>query len=455
MDTHQVVARFGMERQALAVMDHPHIAKVYDAGATPEGRPYFVMELVRGIPISTYCDKHKLSTKQRLELFTAVCSAVQHAHQKGVIHRDLKPSNVLVTVKQNKAVPKIIDFGVAKATGHRLTDQTLFTETGQLIGTPEYMSPEQAEMSGLDIDTRTDIYSLGVMLYEILVGALPFESKTLRKAAFSEIQRIIREVDPPRASTRLSGLGEKGMVIADLRKTDVKSLRRIIKGDLDLILIKAMEKDRVRRYSSAAEMATDIERHLKDEPVSATPPRTFYRMKKYIRRHKLGVTAAAVIFLALVAGVIGTGIGLVKATSAEKQAKMEARTARQVSDFLVDLFEISDPSESKGNSVTAREILDKGAEDIRLELNEQPVTKARLLNTMGRVYLNLGLYSDSKSLLDESLSLRRQELGERSIEAAKSLDSLSLLYSRQAQYDKAQEASLEAVSYTHLRAHET
>jgi len=272
MDTKQVVARFETERQALAVMDHPNIAKVFDGGATETGRPYFVMEFVRGIPITEYCDKHKLTTRERLELFIQVCQAVQHAHQKGVIHRDLKPSNILVVVQEDKLIPKIIDFGIAKATEHRLTERTLFTEQGQLIGTPEYMSPEQAEMSGLDVDTRTDIYSLGVILYELLVGVLPFDPKTLREAGFGEIQRIIRETDPPKVSTRLSGLGDTDTSIAEQRRTDVAVLHKQLKGDLDWITMKAMEKDRMRRYATASEFAADIEKHLKHEPVLARPP---------------------------------------------------------------------------------------------------------------------------------------------------------------------------------------
>ena len=277
MDTKQVVARFEAERQALAVMDHPNIAKVYDGGATGTGRPYFVMELVRGMPITEYCDKQKLPTRERLKLFIPLCQAVQHAHQKGLIHRDLKPSNVLVAVQDGKAVPKIIDFGIAKATDHRLTQRTLFTEQGQLIGTPEYMSPEQAEMSGLDVDTRTDIYSLGVVLYELLVGVLPFDPKTLREAGFGEIQRIIRENEPPKASTRLSSLGDTKTSIAKHRKTDPISLHNQLKGDLDWITLKAMAKDRTQRYASASELATDIERHLKHEPILASPPSTIYR----------------------------------------------------------------------------------------------------------------------------------------------------------------------------------
>ncbi|MGD9347071.1 MAG: tetratricopeptide repeat protein, partial [Candidatus Aminicenantes bacterium] len=439
MDTHRVIARFETEKQALAVMDHPNIAKVFDAGATETGRPYFVMELVQGLPLSGYCDRHNLTTRERLELFIPICQAVQHAHQKGVIHRDLKPSNVIVSVQEDKPVPKIIDFGIAKATGHRLTEQTLYTEQGQLIGTPEYMSPEQAEMTGLDVDTRTDIYSLGVMLYELLVGVLPFDAKTLREGGLSEIQRIIREVEPLKASTRLSKEGETQTEIVKHRKTDLASLQRQLRGDLDWITLKAMAKDRTRRYATASELASDIANYLRDEPIQASPPSTTYRMRKYIRRHKTGVIAAGVVALALVIGITGTSIGLIKARRAEKKARIEAETARQVSGFLVDLFEVSDPNEAKGNSITAREILDKGAQKINRELESQPLVQARLMNTMGLVYHNLGLYGDARSLLEESLAIRESALGAESKEVAKSLEDLGNNYLSEGDHEKARQ----------------
>ncbi len=428
MDTRQVVARFETERQALAVMDHPNIARVLDAGATERGRPYFVMELARGISITDYCDRHKLSTEERLRLFIGVCQAVQHAHQKGVIHRDLKPSNILVAIQDDRPLPKIIDFGIAKATGHRLGQRTLFTEQGQLMGTPEYMSPEQAEMSGLDVDTRTDIYSLGVMLYELLVGDLPFDSKTLRSAGIGEIQRIIRNSEPPRPSTRISSLGERGRTAAEKRKTNVSLMRKELKGDLDWIIMKAMEKDRTRRYATASEIATDIERHLRHEPISAGRPGTAYRLKKYVRRHKLGVAAASLILLALLAGIAGTSTGLIKATRAEKKAKEEAQTAQQVTDFLVSLFKVSDPSEAKGNSITAREILDKGAEKIETELLGQPVIQSRMMETIGQVYQNLGLFGRAEPLLKKMIEIRKKELGDYHPAVALGMLNLAWLY---------------------------
>jgi serine/threonine protein kinase/Tfp pilus assembly protein PilF len=428
MDTRRVVARFETERQALAVMDHPGIAHVFDAGATETGRSFFVMECVHGIPIDDYCDRHRLPMRERLDLFIDVCHAVQHAHQKGVVHRDLKPSNILVTVQDERPVPKVIDFGIAKATGHQLAERTLYTEQGQLIGTPEYMSPEQAEMSGLDVDTRTDIYSLGVMLYELLVGELPFDPKTLRSAGFGEIQRIIRDSEPPRPSTRASSLGDRGTAVAERRKTDPALMRKELKGDLDWIIMKAMDKDRTRRYASASELAADIERHLRHEPVSAGPPGMSYRLKKYVRRHKLGVAAASLILLALLAGIAGTSAGLIKATRAEKKAREEAQTAEQVTEFLVNLFKVSDPSEARGNSITAREILEKGAEKIETDLLGQPAIQSRMMETIGQVYQSLGLFSLAEPLLKKSLETRRSALGENHYLTAASMINLAWLY---------------------------
>jgi serine/threonine protein kinase len=291
------------------MMDHPNIAKVLDAGATSEGRPYFVMELVRGEPITQYCDKNNLTVEQRLDLFQQVCHAVQHAHQKGIIHRDIKPSNEMITLHYGKPMPKVIDFGIAKATNARLTEKTVFTEYRQFIGTPEYMSPEQAEMSGIDIDTRSDVYSLGVLLYELLTGTTPFDSKKLRSAGYGEIQRIIREETPHKPSTRLSTLDTLPSIAAH-RQIEPRRLGLMIRGDLDWIVMKSLEKDRTRRYETANGFAMDVERFLNDEPVMATPPSARYKLRKLIKRNKGAFAAAALVFLVLTLGVIGTTWGL-------------------------------------------------------------------------------------------------------------------------------------------------
>jgi serine/threonine protein kinase len=293
MDTRQVVARFEAERQALALMDHPHIARVLDGGETASGRPYFVMELVRGIPITDFCDQDQLPVRQRLELFVSVCKAVQHAHQKGIIHRDLKPSNVLVTLHDDTPVVKVIDFGIAKATGQRLTEKTLFTNFAQMIGTPLYMSPEQAALSGLDVDTRSDIYSLGVLLYELLTGTTPFDKQRLQTVGYDELRRIIREEEPPRPSTRISTLGQAATTLSTQRKSDPRRLSQLFRGELDWIVMKCLEKDRNRRYDTANSLAKDIENYLQDEPVQACSPSAVYRLRKFVRRNRTSVTAAA------------------------------------------------------------------------------------------------------------------------------------------------------------------
>jgi tetratricopeptide (TPR) repeat protein len=310
MDTRQVVARFEAERQALALMDHPNIAHVFDGGETASGRPYFVMELVRGVPITAFCDRNHLMVRERLELFVQVCQAVQHAHQKGVIHRDLKPSNVLVTLHDDKAVVKVIDFGIAKAAGQRLTEKTLFTNFAQMIGTPLYMSPEQAQLSGLDVDTRSDVYSLGVLLYELLTGKTPFDQERFKEVGFDEMRRIIREEEPPRPSTRISTLGQAAATVSTDRRSDPKQLSRLCRGELDWIVMKCLEKDRNRRYESASAFAADVQRYLNDEPVQACPPSAGYRLGKFVRRNKRSLAMAACIFLALAAisGAIGWAV---------------------------------------------------------------------------------------------------------------------------------------------------
>jgi serine/threonine protein kinase/WD40 repeat protein len=330
MDTRAVVSRFEAERQTLALMDHPNIARVIDAGATPDGRPFFVMEHVAGPPITAYCDAHRLSTRARLALLAQVCGAMQHAHQKGIVHRDLKPSNVLVAEQDGVPVPKVIDFGIAKATEQALVEQATFTEQGQFIGTPEYMSPEQTGISGMDVDATTDIYSLGVLLYELLAGALPFEPASLRRAGYAEMQRIICEDEPPRPSTRVSTLGASATEVAARRQTDHGSLRKALTGDLDWITLKAMEKDRARRYASASELAADLARYLADEPVLASPPSAAYRAQKFVRRNRLAVTAASLVALAVIGGLIVSSVLYVREGRARRDADTQRTTAERM-----------------------------------------------------------------------------------------------------------------------------
>ena len=322
----QVVARFEAERQALAMMDHPNIAKVLDAGATESGRPYFVMELVKGVPCNEFCDHEKLPLKDRLELFIPVCNAVQHAHQKGIVHRDLKPSNVLIALYDGKAVPKVIDFGVAKATHQKLTEKTLFTEVGHIIGTLEYMAPEQAELNNLDIDTRADIYSLGVMLYEILTGSLPFSRKQLQTGGLGEILRVIREVEPPTPSAKLSS-SERLPMVAAQRRLEPKSLAKLVRGDLDWIVMKCLDKERGRRYETANQLGEELNRFLCDEPVQAGPPSVGYRTRKFLRRNKGSVIAAGMVLAALVLGVVGTSFGLIAAERARNEEAAQRQQA--------------------------------------------------------------------------------------------------------------------------------
>src|SRR5215472_7250838 len=327
MDSRAVLARFEAERQALALMDHPNIARVLDAGTTDGGRPFFVMELVKGTPITRYCDEHKLTPRQRLELFVPVCQAIQHAHQKGIIHRDIKPSNVLVAMYDDRPVPKVIDFGVAKAAGEALTDKTLMTGFGALVGTLEYMSPEQASLNNLDIDTRSDVYSLGVLLYELLTGTTPVDKKSLGMAALLEVLRIVREVEAPRPSAKLSTLDTLPSVAAN-RSTEPAKLAKLMKGELDWLVMKALEKDRTRRYQTANSLSRDIQRYLADEVVEARPPSAAYRVRKFIRRHKGQVIAASLVLLTLLGGIAGTTWGLIAAKEQEQVARQQELIAR-------------------------------------------------------------------------------------------------------------------------------
>ena len=469
MDTKQVIARFEAERQALAMMDHPNIAKVFDAGATDTGRPYFVMELVKGVPIGEYCDTESLSTRQRLELFVQVCRAVHHAHQKGVIHRDIKPSNVMVTLHDSRPVPKVIDFGIAKATNAKLTEKTLFTQYRQLVGTPEYMSPEQAEMSDLDVDTRSDIYSLGVLLYELLTGSTPFDSRELRRAGYGEIQRIICEEEPPKPSTRLSSMmtavrrasrvnGEASDTplssIARARRTDPWSLARSLRGDLDWIVMKALEKDRTRRYESAADLARDIERHLNNEAVIASPPSATYRLSKMVRRNRGTFVAAGLILAVLVLGIIGTSMGMVRAVRAERLAREKTATVVAVNEFLNrDLLAAVAPFSKDGRrrEVLMREVLDVAA--VRIEeassdggrFWDKPLAEASIRTTLSDTYRLLGDYQEAEPHARRAVEICGRVLGDDHPQSLQAMRGLATVFSSDGRYDDAEPLILKSI----------
>jgi len=512
MDTREVVARFEAERQALAIMDHPSIAKVFDAGATetaltpahshpmgegapgvapasgsplpsagpgsplpsdgrgikgeghsplctphsalPSGRPYFVMELVRGIKITDYCDQKSLPTRERLDLFIQVCQAVQHAHQKGVIHRDLKPSNILVTVNDGVAVPKVIDFGIAKATQMELTQKTVFTRFHQFIGTPAYMSPEQAEITSVDVDTRSDIYSLGVLLYELLTGKTPFDAKELLQAGLDEMRRTIREKEPARPSTRISTLGASELTTtAKRRGIEAPKLVNVLRGDLDWIVMKCLEKDRARRYETANGLASDIQRHLSNEPVVACPPSNLYRFRKLVRRNKATVSAGVAIAATLVLGFAVATWMFFRETAARKravlaeqqqvglrtEAEAEKTKAQQIAQFLSDMLEGAGPEVAKGRDATILlEILDKTSSHISQELTNQPQVQADLQDILGRVYLSLGQYKKAEQLSRRSLEFRKNSHSDGRPETMTSLDVLAQSLQCQAKFAEAE-----------------
>jgi len=448
MDTRQVIARFDAERQALAMMDHPNIAKVLDAGVisgeTPQGskivsdeevmssahvaarsgRPYFVMELVKGVPITKYCDERQLPLRERLLLFVAVCNAVQHAHQKGIIHRDLKPSNVLIAEYDGEPVPKVIDFGVAKATAHKLTERTMFTEFGQLIGTFEYMSPEQAKLNQLDIDTRSDIYSLGVMLYELLIGSTPFEKQRLETVAFDETLRLIREEEPPKPSVRL-GTSRCLPTIASNRRIEPTRLGRLVRGELDWIVMKALEKSRDRRYQTTAALANDIEHYLNNEPVAAGPPSQLYRAGKFFRRNRSVVFGASLVAVAVFGGIAASTWQAVRATRAERQAVANAALAREsaaaerrakeaesaerkqaetLSNFLISAFSAEHPEH---DIQALAQILKQSSDELQSAYPDDPGARAVYLATMGRAHARLQRFDDAEQMYRMCLEVAR------------------------------------------------
>jgi serine/threonine protein kinase/tetratricopeptide (TPR) repeat protein len=493
MDTRQVIARFEAERQALALMDHPNIAKVLDAGTTDEssrqtlgavasdgtrdvpattfGRPYFVMELVAGIPITNYCDQCSLSTVARLDLFVCVCRAVQHAHQKGVIHRDLKPSNVLVAMQDGQPTPKIIDFGVAKAINQRLTDQTLMSGFTQMLGTPLYMSPEQAEMSPLAVDTRSDIYSLGVLLYELLTGTTPFERSQFSEASYDEVRRIIREQEPPTPSARLSTLGQEAETVAKRRRTDARKLWQAVRGDLDWIVMKCLEKDRTRRYATANDLARDVERYLHDEPVEVSPPSRTYQLRKFVRRNRGPVIAAMLIAVSLLAGIGVSTWQMVRARFAEQSALKSAQLAQQaaqaertakeresaqrrqakaVSDFLVSAFRRPDPGVD-GREITMAQVLARSAKELQDAYQGDPGTKAALLAAIGESYMGLGLYSDAIPLLEQARPLYEQAKSSEISDVISAMTNLGFAYYRAGRIDQSKAILDEAIKVSRAR----
>jgi serine/threonine protein kinase/tetratricopeptide (TPR) repeat protein len=469
MDTKSVIARFEAERQALALMDHPNIAKVFDAGATESGRPFFVMELVRGVKITEFCDQNSLSTRERLELFVQVCRAVQHAHQKGIIHRDIKPSNILVTTNfEGAALPVVIDFGIAKATSNqRLTNKTLFTAFDMLIGTPAYMSPEQAAFTNFDVDTRTDIYSLGVLLYELLTGSTPFDVAELMKTGLDEVRRVIREQEPVRPSTRLSRMAQKDLTnVAQNRNSEPPLLIRSVKGDLDWIAMKALEKDRTRRYETATGLAIDIQRFLANETVSARPPSTLYKFGKVVSRNKLLFSGICVIALLLILGLAVDSVSLSKERQARREAdaalrqseadkakerqarreadaalqqaeadkekfKTEAAKSEQVTQFLEDMLQGVGPSYAHGrDTAMLKEILDRTAQRVSTEMTNQPEIQIKLRTLIGRIYLEIGEYRLAAEIQRETITLDRTQSGAESAEVATALNDLGLSYAR-------------------------
>jgi serine/threonine protein kinase len=473
METDAVIARFQAERQALALMDHTNIARVLDAGTTPAGRPFFVMELVQGVTIGGYCDSNDLTTRQRLELFLPVCRAIQHAHQKGIIHRDIKPSNVLVAVIDGAAVPKVIDFGVAKAIDQRLTDETYFTRYGQVVGTPEYMSPEQAGIEGSDIDTRSDIYSLGVLLYELLTGSTPFQRAGEPRPHYTEILRRIREDEPPRPSLRLGESQDSLATISARRKTEPARLMKLVRGELDWIVMKALEKDRGRRYETAAGLARDVERYLDDEPVEAGPPSMSYRLSKFARKHRHALAAAALTALVLAAATAVSAWLAIRATRAERRAQSDrdrafaaeadalrqrdaavnqraradeqAAVARAVNAFLrddllgqVDVARQASAERTPDPEVKVRTLLDRAAGAITARFADQPVVEAAIRQTLGDAYFALGRYPEAQSHLDRTLELRRRRLGDEDAETLSTLADLAALDRARGRYEQAE-----------------
>jgi non-specific serine/threonine protein kinase/serine/threonine-protein kinase len=433
-----VVQRFQSERQSLAIMDHPCIAKVFDAGTTAQGQPYFVMEYVPGPPITDYCDQHTLAIPERLELFIRACDGVQHAHQKAVIHRDLKPPNILVVEVDGKPMPRIIDFGLAKPANPKLAGEALFTMLGTFVGTPGYMSPEQADLDVTDIDTRTDVYSLGVVLYVLLTGRQPFDAKSGGKLPLAELLRQLREEEPPFPSAKISTARDESAANCTARGTEPKQLARLLRGDLDWITMKALERDRRRRYGAPSELAADLRRYLDHEPVMARPASAGYRFRKYARRHRVAVGVAAGLMGLLAAFSVLQAFELRRVTRERDRANLERDRANQerdratrITDFMTGMFKVSDPSEARGNSVTAREILDKASAEVGKGLAQDSEVQSQMLHVMASTYLNLGIYARAHTLANSAFETRLSMHGADDSRTLASMTQLGWILDRQ------------------------
>ena len=439
------VQRFQSERQSLAIMDHPAIAKVFDAGATPQGQPYFVMEFVPGLPITEYCDRKKLKIEERLALFIQVCEGVQHAHQKAIIHRDLKPANILVVEVDGKPVPRIIDFGLAKAITTEFAGETLLTQLGSLVGTPGYMSPEQADPSVPDIDTRTDVYSLGVVLYVLLTGSQPLDTKQWKNRPLDELLRKLREEEPPIPSTKVNAGRDTSSANAEARGTDPWQLVSMLRGDLDWITMKAIEKDRARRYGAPSELAADLRRYLNHEPVEARPATVGYRLRKYTRRHRVAVGVAAGLLLLLAAFSVLQAVQLRRIMRERDRATRERDRAARITDFMTGMFKISDPSEARGNTITAREILDKSSKDMKTGLAKDPEVQSQMMSVMAQTYAGLGLYPRAYDLAKGALDSRLSLLGPNDPKTLESEGQVGVDLVYQGRYEDAEKMLRQAV----------